>query len=174
VLRVAILTSSDSAAAGRRDDASGDILARRIAEAGHAVVARVVSPDDRDAIARQLRDWCDSATADVVITTGGTGLSPRDLTPEATRDVAERDVPGIPLALAIEGLKKTPFAVLSRGIAVTRGRTLIVNLPGNPKAVEEGVDVLLPLLPHVGQLLAAAVEHRTDEDTGHALRPQQP
>jgi molybdenum cofactor synthesis domain-containing protein len=172
VLRVAILTCSDSAAAGRRDDASGDLLARRLSEAGHAVVARHVLPDDRGAIAALLRDLCGSGSVDAVLSTGGTGLSPRDVTPEATRDVAERDVPGIPIALALEGLKKTPFAVLSRGVAVTRGRTLIVNLPGNPKAVDEGLDVLLPLLPHIGQLLGQSVEHRDDADTGHALRRQ--
>jgi molybdenum cofactor synthesis domain-containing protein len=170
VVRIAILTCSDSAATGRREDASGDNIARRATEAGHAIAAREVCPDDRAAIAARLRGWCDAGAADVILTTGGTGLTPRDVTPEATRDIAERDVPGIPIALAVAGLAKTPFAVLSRGIAVTRRSTLIVNLPGNPKAVEEGMDVLLPLLPHIGQLLARQVEHRTAEDTGHALR----
>jgi molybdenum cofactor synthesis domain-containing protein len=174
VVRVAVLTCSDSAAAGRRDDSSGDLLAGRLAAAGHDLVARHVSADDREAIAALLRGLCDSGDVDVVVSTGGTGLSPRDVTPEATRDVAERDVPGIPIALALEGLKKTPFAVLSRGIAVTRGRTLVVNLPGNPKAVDEGLDVLLPLLPHIGPLLAEAVEHRDDADTGHTLRRASP
>lgn len=171
--RIAVLTCSDGAAAGTRDDTSGDAIARRAAEAGHDVVVRATRPDDRAAIADLLRTWCDEAVADVIISTGGTGLSPRDVTPEATRDIAERDVPGIPIALAVEGLKKTPFAVLSRGITVTRGRTLIVNLPGNPKAVNEGMDVLLPLLSHVAQVLGEAhVEHRTAGDTGHALRQQ--
>ncbi|MFN0094811.1 MAG: molybdenum cofactor biosynthesis protein B [Dehalococcoidia bacterium] len=170
MVRIAILTASDKGAAGAREDASGDLVERRCFEAGHAVVARTILPDDRDSIAAKLREWADEGKADIVITTGGTGLSPRDITPEATRDVAERDVPGIPAALWAEGLKKTPYAVLSRGIAVTRGRTLIVNLPGNPKAVAEGMDVLLSLLPHAGQLLAASMEHRTDADTGHASR----
>src|SRR5260221_7238650 len=143
---VAILTCSDKGAAGAREDASGDVAKERVTMAGYEVAARAIVADDRGAIADLLRRWCDEAIATVVITTGGTGLSPRDITPEATRDVAERHVPGIPVALWVEGLKKTPFAVLSRGMAVTRRQTLIVNLPGNPKAVAEGMDVLVPLL----------------------------
>lgn len=167
VARIAILTSSDSGAAGDRDDLSGDLIARRAADAGHEVSARALLPDDRERIAGQLRAWCDGGIADVVITTGGTGFGPRDLTPEATRDIAEREAPGIAVALWLEGLKKTPYAVLSRGIAVTRGRTLVVNLPGNPKAVAEGMDVLLPLLPHISEVLCGPFEHVTDADTGH-------
>lgn len=170
-VRVALLTCSDKGAAGAREDASGDLAAARLHGAGHVLAARALVPDDRPAIAAQLRAWCDDGVADVVVTTGGTGLSPRDITPEATRDVAERDVPGLPVALWLEGLKKTPYAVLSRGIAVTRGRTLIVNLPGNPKAVAEGLDVLLPLLPHIRDVLGLPVEHRTDADTGHSSPP---
>jgi molybdopterin adenylyltransferase len=164
--RIAVLTCSDKGAAGAREDTSGDLAVQRCTAAGHEVTARAVLPDDRGAIASQLRAWCDSDTADVVLTTGGTGLGPRDVTPEATRDVAERDVPGLPVALALEGLKKTPFAVLSRGLAVTRGRTLIVNLPGNPKAVGEGLDVLLPLLGHVADVLRGPLEHRSEADRG--------
>lgn len=170
MVRIAILTASDRSAAGAREDRSGKALAARATEAGHEVVARAVLPDDRAAIAATLARWCDEAVAEIVITTGGTGLTARDVTPEATRDVAERDVPGIPLALALEGLKKTPYAILSRGVAVTRGGTLIVNLPGNPKAVEEGMDVLVPLIEHVGALLAGALDHRTGADSGHTLR----
>jgi molybdopterin adenylyltransferase len=169
-MRVAILTCSDRAAAGNREDLSGETISRLLAGAGHVIAARAVVADDRAAIASLLAEWADSGLADVVITTGGTGLAPRDLTPEATRDIAEREVPGLPIALALEGLKKTPFAVLSRGIAVTRKQTLVVNLPGNPKAVAEGMDVLLPLLPHIAQLLGQSVEHRTDADTGHDQR----
>jgi molybdenum cofactor synthesis domain-containing protein len=165
---VAILTASDKGAAGERQDLSGDLAERRLRDAGHRIAARVVVADEREAIAAQLRAWADDSVAEVVLTTGGTGLTERDVTPEATRDVAERDVPGLPVALALEGLKKTPYAVLSRGIAVLRKRTLIVNLPGNPKAVDEGLDVLLPLLPHIEQLLAGPHEHRGDADTGHS------
>ncbi len=165
--RVAILTASDKGAAGERADISGDLILRRLEEGRHLLVGRVIVPDDRQAIADALAAWCDADLADLIITTGGTGLTARDVTPEATRDIAERDVPGIPVALWMEGLKKTPFAVLSRGVAVTRGRTLIVNLPGNPKAVAEGMDVLLPLLGHIATLLGGSFEHRTDTDTGH-------
>lgn len=170
MVKVAILVASDKGAVGLRDDTSGAAIDSRCREAGHEVVAWSVLPDDQVAIANQLATWCDSGAARIVITTGGTGLGPRDITPEATRDIAERDVPGIPMLLAVEGLKKTPFAVLSRGIAVTRGQTLIINLPGNPKAVNEGLDVLLPLLEHAGKVLGEPVEHRSDADTGHALR----
>jgi molybdopterin adenylyltransferase len=159
VARVAVLTVSDSAAAGTRTDRSGDLLAERLAAAGHHVVARSVLPDEREAIAALLRQWCDAGGCDVVITTGGTGLTPRDVTPEATLEVAERLVPALPLAIALEGLRHTPYAALSRGVAVIRGRTLIVNLPGSPKAVEDGLAVLLPLLDHAAELLAGPVDH---------------
>jgi molybdenum cofactor synthesis domain-containing protein len=161
--RIAILTASDKGATGEREDASGNLIAERCAAAGHSIAARTVVRDDRGVIATALREWADSGVADVIITTGGTGLTPRDVTPEATRDVAERDVPGVPLALAIAGLQQTPYAALTRGVAVTRGRTLIVNLPGSPKAVAEGLDVLLPLLHHVADLLAGPHEHSPDE-----------
>ncbi len=171
VARIAILTCSDKGAAGARDDLSGDLAASRCLAGGHYVVARALEPDDRARISACLRAWCDAGTADIIITTGGTGLAPRDVTPEATCDIAERDVPGIPIALWIEGLKETPYAVLSRGVAVVRGQTLIVNLPGNPKAVAEGMDVLLPLFPHIAHVLAGPLEHRTAADSGHAVGP---
>ena len=166
VARIAILTASDKGAAGDREDASGDLAERRCREGGHDVVARAIVADDREAIAAKLREWTDAELADWVITTGGTGLTERDVTPEATRDVAERDVPGVPVALWLEGLKKTPFAVLSRGIAVQRRKTVIVNLPGSPKAVAEGMDVLLPLFPHGTRLIAGPMEHVTPADSG--------
>ncbi|MFN8507508.1 MAG: MogA/MoaB family molybdenum cofactor biosynthesis protein [Dehalococcoidia bacterium] len=166
--RIAILTVSDSGAAGGREDASGDTAERRCIEAGHTVAARAIVADEREIIAAQLREWADSGIADWVVTTGGTGLTERDVTPEATRDVAERDVPGVPVALWVNGLKQTPFAVLSRGVAVQRKRTVIVNLPGNPKAVAEGMDVLLPLFPHAARLMAGPLEHTTPADSGRA------
>ena len=157
--RIGILTASDKGAAGERVDLSGALIAERSRAEGHAIVRQAVLADDRPAIATALRVWCDAGNLDVIITTGGTGLTARDVTPEATRDIAERDVPGIPLALAIAGLRNTPYAALTRGIAVVRGATLIVNLPGSPKAVAEGLDVLLPLLGHIAELLAGPVEH---------------
>ncbi len=159
MVRIAILIASDGVAAGTRVDAGGALIERRCREEGHEVVASAALPDERDAIAAQLAAWCDEGIADVVVTTGGTGLTPRDITPEATRDIAERDVPGIPLAIAQEGLKHTSYAILSRGLAVTRGKTLIVNLPGNPNGVADGLSVLLPLVPHIAELLAGPVEH---------------
>ncbi len=159
VARIAILTASDKAASGARHDASGDTIATRCTAAGHEITARTVVLDDRPTIAATLAGWCDQSIADIILTTGGTGLTARDVTPEATRDIAERDVPGIPIALALAGLQNTPYAALTRGIAVTRGSTLIVNLPGSPKAVAEGLDVLLPLLPHIAELLSGPVEH---------------
>jgi len=159
MVRVAILTASDKGALGERADSSGETIASLCRTAGHDVVRKEVVPDDRERIASTLAAWCDAGIADIVMTTGGTGLTARDVTPEATREIAERDVPGLPLALTVAGLKKTPYAALSRGLAVTRGRTLIVNLPGSPKAVAEGMEVLLPLFVHVGELLAGPVEH---------------
>jgi len=159
--RVAILVASDKGAAGQRTDLSGRAIATRCRAAGHEVVRHEVLADDRATIAETLAAWADASLADIVITSGGTGLTPRDVTPEATRDIAERDVPAIPIALAIAGLANTPYAALTRGIAVTRGATLIVNLPGSPKAVEEGMDVLLPLIPHVAELLRGPHEHES-------------
>ncbi|MGE0602014.1 MAG: molybdenum cofactor biosynthesis protein B [Dehalococcoidia bacterium] len=153
------MTCSDKGAAGERSDESGDTIVRMLQESGHEVMRRDVVPDDREIIAEHLRVWADDGLCDVILTTGGTGLTERDLTPEATQDVAERDVPGIAYALVANGLQYTPYAALSRGVAVTRGNVLIVNLPGSPKAVAQGMDVVLPLLTHVGELLDGPVEH---------------
>jgi molybdopterin adenylyltransferase len=160
--RVSVLTASDKGAAGERSDESGDLIVRKLREAGHEVVRRDIVADERGLIAEHLRVWADDGLGDVIITTGGTGLTPRDVTPEATRDIGERDVPGIATALVANGLRQTPYAALTRGVAVTRGKTLIVNLPGSPKAAAEGMDVLLPLLTHVAELLAGPTEHRPD------------
>lgn len=157
--RLAVLTASDKGAAGERADESGETIVRMAREAGHEVMRHDIVADDRELIAEHLRVWADDGLCDVIVTTGGTGLTERDVTPEATRDVAERDVPGIAFALVANGLRFTPYAALTRGLAVTRQRTLIVNLPGNPKAVAQGMDVLLPLLSHVAELLDGPVEH---------------
>ncbi len=157
--RIAVLTASDKGAAGEREDISGQTIARMLLEAGHEIVRQDIVSDDRALIAEHLRLWADMEICDVILTTGGTGLTPRDQTPEATRDIAEREVPGIPVALIMNGLQHTPYAALTRGVAVTRGRTLIVNLPGSPKAVAQGMDVLLPLLGHVAELLEGPLEH---------------
>ncbi len=157
--RVAILTLSDKAAAGEREDEAGRIIETRVREAGHEVSARAVLPDDRERISATLAEWCDRNLADVILTTGGTGLTPRDVTPEATLAVAERLVPGLTTAILLRGLQSTPYAALSRGVAVVRGKTLIVNLAGSTGAVRDGLEVLLPLLDHIAELLQGPVEH---------------
>jgi molybdenum cofactor synthesis domain-containing protein len=152
-MNVAILTVSDRSAAGDRDDVSGLLIKERIEARGWQVSYYAVVPDEGSEIEKYLIQWCDSGEVDLILTTGGTGFSPRDITPESTRSVIERDVPGIPEVLRQEGLKKTAHAMLSRAVAGIRGKTLIVNLPGNPKAVKESLPVLLPVLPHAIKLL---------------------
>ncbi len=149
MFRVAILTISDRSAAGQREDESGTVVRDIIAAGLDAeIVAYEVVPDEHERIVTALCAWADGRMADLVLTTGGTGLAPRDITPEATRAVIERDMPGIPEAMRAASLAKTPFAMLSRMVAGTRGATLIVNLPGSPKAVRENLAVILPVLPH--------------------------
>jgi molybdenum cofactor synthesis domain-containing protein len=147
-MRVAILTISDAASCGQREDASGAAAAEWATALGYAVSARAVVRDDSVAIVRQLLAWCDDDTADLVLTTGGTGLSPRDVTPEATRAVIEREAIGIAERLRIETGADVARAALGRGIAGVRARTLIVNLPGSPRAVRECLDVLSPIGTH--------------------------
>ncbi|MFH1469329.1 MAG: MogA/MoaB family molybdenum cofactor biosynthesis protein [Pseudomonadota bacterium] len=153
-MKAAILTVSDSTARGEREDQSGPHIAARLRDGGWEVVETAVVPDDPDAIAAFLERAADRLAVDVVLTTGGTGFSPRDLTPEATARVLDRLAPGIPEALRATGMQKTPRACLSRGIAGLRGATLIVNLPGSLKAVREGMDFLLQILPHAVEMKA--------------------
>jgi molybdenum cofactor synthesis domain-containing protein len=147
--RFAVVTLSDRSAAGSRADESGPLAARILAEALGTEPAVVdVLPDDGDLLRRRLIELADEERIDLIVTTGGTGLSPRDVTPEATLAVIDRAVPGIAEAIRAGGLAKTPFAMLSRGVAGQRGTTLIVNLSGSPKAVKEQLAILLPVLPH--------------------------
>ena len=154
MITIGVLTISDSGARGKRPDTSGETICAMVMELPDAVVcAGTIIPDERLLIEATLREWCDDKKLNLVLTTGGTGLAPRDVTPEATRAVIEREAPGIAEAMRAESLKHTPFGMLSRGIAGVRRRTLIVNLPGSPKAVKECLSCILPVLPHAINLL---------------------
>lgn len=143
-----VLTVSDKGSQGRRVDTSGELLQKTLQAAGFQLAAYLVVPDDREAIGRVLVDWVDRRRIDLIITTGGTGVDPSDVTPEATRVLLDREVPGICEAMRFASFQKTPHAMLSRGVAGIRKESLIVNLPGSEKAARENLAVLLPALPH--------------------------
>ncbi len=156
-IRVGVLTVSDRSSRGERADESGPLIRRLVLEQLDAVVeAEGIVPDNRAKIAEKLIEWCDDKRLDLILTTGGTGFAPRDLTPEATRDVIERETPGFPEVMRMEGFKVTPHAILSRAVAGIRGKSLIINLPGSPKAVREGLLLILPAIPHAISTLTEA------------------
>jgi len=152
-IRAGVITVSTRGAAGERADESGPAMREALAAAGHTVVSGALVADDVAKVANAILDAV-RAGANVVLTSGGTGLSPNDVTPEATRRVIDREIPGIAEALRARSLAKTPHGMLSRGVAGAVGTTLVVNLPGSPRAVRESLEVLLPVLPHAVELLA--------------------
>lgn len=154
VLSAAVLTLSDKGSTGQREDVSGKIIADTLTKAGYVLKDQQISPDDKDQIIATLKDMIEGQKPNLILTTGGTGLSPRDITPEATLEIADRIVPGIAEAMRAKSIAITPRGMLSRGVAVTAGNTLVVNLPGSPKAVDELLEYILPTLTHGVEILA--------------------
>lgn len=153
MIKIAILTVSDSCAQGQREDISGQEIKTMLDKDRFEIFEKKIVADNREAIANELKYFSDKAGIDVVLTTGGTGLGPRDVTPEATASVCERIVPGLSEIIRIRGWKKTESAVLSRGIAGIRNKTLIINLPGSSKGVRESLEIILDVLPHAVQMM---------------------
>jgi molybdopterin adenylyltransferase len=159
MISAAIITVSDSVARGTREDRSGQKLRERAESLGWTVKTVEVVPDERDRIAARLKSLADSGGLSIILTTGGTGIALRDVTPEATREVIDREIPGLGEVMRAEGRQATAMAALSRGLAGTRGKVLIVNLPGSPKGAVESLDAISKLVPHMVDLLEGRTEH---------------
>jgi len=159
MIRAAIVTVSDSVVAGTRQDRSGPVLRERAEALGWQVIAQASVADEIDRIASVLKELADSGKVSLILTTGGTGVSPRDVTPEAVRTVIQREIPGLGEMMRAEGRKLTPFAALSRSLAGVRGATLIVNLPGSPKGALESLDAIVQLIPHCIDLIEGRTRH---------------
>lgn len=164
-MKVAILTASDKGSRSEREDRSAEVIKEMVAPLGGEIIAYDIVPDEKELLEAKLIEYADEKKVDLILTTGGTGLSPRDVTPEATLAVLARVIPGIPEAMRAVGLKQTPHTMLSRAVAGTRGQTLIINLPGSPRAVRENLEVVLPALPHALEILQGK--------GGECARPEQ-
>ena len=164
IIKAAILTVSDRSSRGERADASGGVIRELLQSIGAEVKEYRIVPDEQDVIAATLKDLSDDMGVDLIVTTGGTGLGPRDVTPEATLEVINKRIPGFEEAMRAESIKVTPHGMLSRAVSGLRGRTVIVNLPGSPKAVRENLSVILSALPHAVELVRGAVDSCGDGD----------
>jgi molybdenum cofactor synthesis domain-containing protein len=158
-IHAVVITVSDACSRGEREDASGETLVQLLRDLGADIVATQILSDDLDPLTDTLREFADRTDVNLIVTTGGTGFSPRDNTPEATRNVIEREAPGLAEAMRMETLKRTPMAMISRGVCGIRSGTLIVNLPGSPKAVRESFTIIAPVLKHAIALLAGNPSH---------------
>ncbi len=163
---VGILTISDTRSQGLHHDKSGEAIRESLSQLGSNIVKYDVVPDEQAVIAGKLAEWADKGGVDVILTTGGTGLSQRDVTPEATLSVIDKSVPGLAEAMRAKSLEKTPMAVLSRAAAGVRGKCLIINLPGSPKAVRECLEAVLPALTHAVEIIKGEVTEHNIQDTG--------
>lgn len=166
MLRVGVITASDTGSRGEREDLSGPTLVNLVQDIGGVVEEYVVLPDDKTLLSEKMSQWADELGLDLILTTGGTGFSPRDVTPEATLAVAERMVPGIAEVMRMESLKVTPKAMLSRAVAVLRKQTLIINMPGSPKAVRECFAAIAPAIPHGIQILKGEASNCAKPEVG--------
>ena len=165
MLNFSVLTVSDKGWHGQRYDESGQAIRDRLSLLDSHLVRYEVIPDEMDVIAGKLTEWADEGSVDTILTTGGTGLGPRDVTPEATLSIVDKVVPGLAEAMRVVTSNATPFAILSRAVAGIRGRCLIINLPGSPKAVRECLEVVLPVIPHAVEIIQGKVtEHKAPED----------
>ena len=159
-IRAVVITASDACSKGEREDTSGAALEQLLKDLGATIMERMVVSDDLDPLAHTLSEFAARPDVNLIVTTGGTGLGPRDNTPEATQRIIEREVPGIAEAMRAESLKVTPMAMISRGVCGVRSGTLIINLPGSPKAVQETFAIIVPVLSHALDLLAGRTSHQ--------------
>lgn len=165
-LKFGILTVSDKGSRGEREDKSGQVIKEMMGGIGGRMAEYTIVPDEKESISRKLAEWADGGKMDMVITTGGTGIAERDVTPEATLAVLDKEVPGIAEAMRMETLRITPAAILSRSVSGSRGKCLIINLPGSPKAVSECLAAVLPALGHAVEMLTGAVTEHAASDSG--------